>query len=499
MTKRSRTARPNGRARPIQPSHLRSPNLIRKESGGLKSTLSNVAELLRTVPELVGVLSFDAFFHHVVLRRDPPWQPGRCEPPVPPLTDTDVNRCKAWLERSCQLVVPVDLVERAIDMVAREQESHPVRAYLESIRWDGKPRLTGASERYFAAENPGFADVLLRRWLISAVARIYKPGCKADCVLILQGPQGIGKSRALRALGGLWFTDELADLGSKDAALQLQGAWIIELAELDVLGRADSARQKSFLSRTSDRFRPPFKRHVVDVPRQCVFAGTVNHQTYLKDSSGNRRYWPIACGKVDVAGLERDGDQLWAEAVHDYRAKERWWLTREEAELAAGEQELRHDQDEWEGIIGDYLDRNGVDEVFVGQILRDVLDLPAAKWDPREQTRVARALQRLGFRKSGQRRIDGKRPHVYRRVTVSPRGGDGPGDGGGADHRVETGIPDDVTTVTTRSTEGDDPDEGGAGALSRSPPSWGDAGDAGDDHGPGSDDLGIQSEREEDP
>jgi putative DNA primase/helicase len=169
------------------------------------------------------------------------------------------------------------------------------------------------------------------RWLISAVARVFQPGAKADCCLILEGGQGIGKSSALRILGDPWFTDEIADLGGKDASFQTQGVWIVEIAELDSMNRSEVSRIKSFMSRNVGRFRPPYGRRIVESPRQCVFAGSVNHNVYLRDETGGRRFWPVECRSIDLAGLKRDRDQPWAEAVFKYQAGSPWWL--ESAEL----------------------------------------------------------------------------------------------------------------------------------------------------------------------
>jgi predicted P-loop ATPase len=195
------------------------------------------------------------------------------------------------------------------------------------------------------------------RWLISAVARVFRPGAKADCCLILEGPQGIRKSTALRTIAGEYFTDELADLGSKDAAMQTRGVWIIELSELDNLGHAEVARIKAFISRTTDRFRPPYGMRLVESPGQCLFAGTVNHGAYLRDETGGRRFWPVVCGRIDVDALARDPDQLWAEAKVRFESGSVWWLeTPDLVQLAADQQEARYEGDPWEEVIGPWLE-----------------------------------------------------------------------------------------------------------------------------------------------
>ena len=193
--------------------------------------------------------------------------------------------------------------------------------------------------------------------MISAVARIMQPGAKVDHMLILEGPQGTKKSSALKALAGAdWFTDELAEIGSKDAAQQMRGIWIIEIAELDAISRAEVSRIKAFLSRTRDRYRPPYERYVVEVPRQCVFAGSVNPDTYLRDETGNRRFWLVRCGVINLDALSRDRDQLWAEAVARYRDGTIWWLG--ETELIAdakAEQDRRYHSDAWDSRIDRWL------------------------------------------------------------------------------------------------------------------------------------------------
>jgi hypothetical protein len=190
------------------------------------------------------------------------------------------------------------------------------------IARDGDEPNSKADQKLREAVTP-YHRAVGPRWMISAVARIYAPGCKADCALILEGPQGIRKSSALMMIAKPWFADRLSDLSSKDAAMETRGVWIIEIAELDTMSRAVVSTIKAFMSRTQDRFRPPYGKRLVDLPRQCVFAGSVNPEGgYLKDPTGGRRFWPVVCSTINLETLQRDREQLWAEARDRFRGGE---------------------------------------------------------------------------------------------------------------------------------------------------------------------------------
>jgi predicted P-loop ATPase len=367
-----------------------------------------------------GALVFDEFAQEVRVNRRLPWdEPGT---PLPrPWEDADDVRCAEWLQRREINVAPA-IVGRSVAAVARDFRVHPVRDYLTSLVWDGIPRL----ERWVVT-HLGAADTKLNRafgslWMISAVARIMQPGCKADHMLTLEGAQGTSKSTALRLLAGTaWFTDELAEIGSKDAAQQMRGVWIIEIAELDAISRAEVSRIKAFLTRTVDRYRPPYERYVIDVPRSCVFAGSVNPDTYLRDETGNRRFWPVRCGTINLDAIARDRDQLWAEAVAMYSAGAVWWLTDPELiAQASAEQEARFQSDAWDELIerwlvtakqrvnkgyGSYDDwrdeevprPSPLTDAAIGEILREAIGLDPAKWTRADQMRVSAYLKRNGW------------------------------------------------------------------------------------------------------
>ena len=234
--------------------------------------------------------------------------------------------------------------------------------------------------------------------MISAVARIFEPGCKVDCCLLLEGKQGTLKSTALRELGYPWFTDEIAELGTKDASLQAAGVWLVELAELESFTRAEVSKVKSFMSRRVDRFRPPYGQRTIEQPRQCVFAGTTNANAYLKDETGARRFWPVEVGTIDTEALGRARDQLWAEAVKRYRAGDCWWLDTAELASAAGEAVAdRYEGDPWEMLIANQV--AGRKGTSVTEILRDAIEKEPSQWTRGDQMRVGRCLTALGWRR----------------------------------------------------------------------------------------------------
>lgn len=412
--------------------------LLRSDDGKPERNEANVVTALSNDEAFAGTLVFDAFGQELLVNRPLPWDD---EPLTAPRAWTDVDdvRCAEWLQRR-EINVTPPLVSRSVRAVARRHTIHPVREYLSSLRWDGTPRLETWAITHIGAADTPLNRTFGARWMISAVARIMEPGAKADHMLILEGSQGLKKSTALRILAGdAWFTDEVPEIGSKDCAQQMSGKWIIELAELDAISRAEASRIKAFLTRTTDRYRPPYERNVIEVPRQCVFAGSVNLETYLRDETGGRRFWPIRCGtRIDLGGLRRDRDQLWAEAVLRYRDGAIWWL--DEPELVATakeEQNARYQGDAWDAKIDRWLTHErrrvnrgygGYDDlrdeeverdrpicdVSVGEILEGALDIEPAKWTKGDQMRVGAYLKSRQWERY-RKRTEGQLEWRYRR------------------------------------------------------------------------------------
>lgn len=381
----------------------------------LSRNVANVITILRFDPAWAGRVAFDDFAGSVVLTQAPPWHehdaPGAAK--LGEWTDEDTTRAAAWLARHWTLKVGSAVVAEAIRVVAKATPIHPVRAYLDGLAWDGTRRLDTWPITYLGAADSAYTRNVGRWWAVSAIARVYEPGCKADHAIILEGPQGIGKSTTLRLLGGQWFTDTAIDLDSKDAYLAMRGRWIVELAELEGLARSEAARVKAFFSSPVDSYRPPYGREPVQVPRQCVFAGSVNHGAYLKDETGGRRFWPIACGSIDLDALRRDRDQLWAEAREAYRGGAHWWPeTAADAEACAEVQAERYQADEWETAIADWIG-TATEPITVARVLEHALELPAGRWTRADQMRASACLVRLGYDRARRTLPTGRREWVY--------------------------------------------------------------------------------------
>jgi hypothetical protein len=360
------------RVRPIR-SASSVVDLLRSENGIARGCVANVVALLRESPEWQGVIGFDEFAERVVMHKAAPGFPPDQRPyPREWSDDADVH-AMCWLQRAGVILNSGNTVAAAIQAVARDpsRRFHPVRDYLNGLRWDGTERADHWLTDCFAVEESDYVRAVSRRWLISACARAFAPGCQVDHSLLLIGRQGVGKSSGLRALvpRSEWFADSIATLGSRDSRLELRGKWIVELSELSALRRAEVEAVKSFLSERIDHYRAPYARNAVDVPRASVFAGSTNDDSPLLDSE-NRRFWPVRVGKVDVKAIEEFRDQLWAEAVVYFKRGDPWWLDSEKLKQAATEaQKNAYSPGPWDEIIRDWIERP---EVRTGATLNDL-------------------------------------------------------------------------------------------------------------------------------
>lgn len=322
-------------------------------------------------------------------------------------TDRLTDRAIVWCEKNYEVSFPKDTMARALELASERNTYHPVKEYLEGLVWDRKKRLDKWLVKHARAEDSEYVRAIGRMWMISAVARIYEPGCQVDYVLIIEGAQRGGKSSLMRALcrDKEWFLETTVELGTKDAYQMIRAKWIIELAELDSLTRGEFTRTKAFITSKIDSYRKSYGREVIDVLRGCVFGGTVNDEEYLKDESGGGRWWPFFCpatqeDRLDTGALEAIRDQLWAEAVCRYKRGEKWHPESPELIVAMrAEQEKRRQQDPWEELISDILrskkaQKNGIS---VREILTE-LGVEMFRATRAESMRAARTLMALGWK-----------------------------------------------------------------------------------------------------
>jgi predicted P-loop ATPase len=357
--------------------------------------LFNAVLILCGDPEFKGMLGYDEMMCAPMLLR-PIGRPFSGFTPRP-VTDIDVNRIQQKLQEMALVRLPKDIAHQAVDTVADDNRYHPVRDYLNGLKWDGVPRIGNWLSSYLGAQAADYTAQVGRMFLISMVARIYRPGCKVDYMIVLEGPQGELKSTACRVLGGAWFSDNLPTLdNAKDTSQHLRNKWLIELGEMYAYSRADAMELKAFITRTEEKYRPSYGRREVTEPRMCCFIGTTNKAVYLKDETGGRRFWPIKCGTIAIDDLIRDRNQLFAEAVTLFNAGVPWWPDRQfEKEVIMPQQADRYEADVWEEKIGDYL--TGRTRVLIGEVAQNALYLETPRVGTHEQRRIAAVLQQLGW------------------------------------------------------------------------------------------------------
>jgi predicted P-loop ATPase len=375
--------------------------------------LKNTLLALRHDPMFAGALAFDLMECSAILMKPVAPDPPKISFKASAVTDIDIGHIQ---ERLRFPRLSKDVTAQAIDIVAHEHAFHPIRSFLESLVWDGKPRVATWLSAYLGVARSEYADGVGKMFLISMVARVMSPGCKADSMLILEGPQGALKSSTCAVLAGEWFSDSLPDLETgKDCSQHLAGKWLCEFSEMHVATRADAARFKAFASRTTERYRRPYDRKEVHEPRQVVFVGTTNLDSdYLKDETGNRRFWPVRVGRIAIDALRTDRDQLLAEALVLFRAGVRWWPDKDfEQEVIVPEQEDRYEGDVWEEAVASYV--KGKADVTIGEIATGAVGFESLQHIGTATTwRVIKILRHLGWTQG--RRLASRRPWVPKKA-----------------------------------------------------------------------------------
>ena len=291
-----------------------------------------------------------------------PWgRPGEKYPKL--WNDSDDAELRGYFENMYEGFKGTGAINDALAILKNRKSINVAKQYFESLVWDGKARIDSLIIDYLGAEDNEYTRQVTRKALTAVVARaITEMPVKFDNMIILTGKQGIGKSTLLNKLAGEWFTDNIVDFNSKDTLLLLQNCIIVEVPELQGFNKADSNRLKQFLGQKTDKYRAPYERREEEHPRHCVFFGTTNDSEFLRDSTGNRRYWPIEVGKQKASknvfkDLDSEKDQIWAEAVVKFRTGEPLYLVGDVLKVAEREQRARLIVDPWEEIITEYLNR----------------------------------------------------------------------------------------------------------------------------------------------
>lgn len=327
--------------------------------GNYYSTINNILLILENDPVFKGGIAFDEFEKRAVLRRNMPWRKITYQDRY--MTDRDDDCIEHYLE-NVYGISSTQKLKKALGVMNETCKFHPIRDYLNGLEWDGEERIENILIEYLGAADDEFTRAVTRKALCAAVTRVYEPGAKFDYVLTFVGKEGTNKSSLIDKLGGNWYSDSLTTVQGKEAFEQLQGSWIIEIAELSAMRKAEVEAVKHFVSKRVDKFRVAYGDRVENFPRQCVFFGSTNRVDFLISADGNRRFWPVMIGvqeptKNVFKHLTKDEiNQIWAEAVELYNAGETLYLDQDLEAQARDKQQAHTEVDERAGMVQKYLD-----------------------------------------------------------------------------------------------------------------------------------------------
>lgn len=392
--------------------------LSRNREHKLSPTAWNLQLIFENDSELKGLFKLDEFANRVVIHGNPPWR--GCEGGE--FTEIDGVELSAWLGRSSQfdgyeISAKTSMVLEVVEAVARRHKFHPVRDYLNGLAWDGIERIPKLLSAYCGTKDDEYHRRVAEIFMVSAVARIIRPGCKVDTMLVLEGEQGLGKTQVTQLLfgGDRWYMDAQRSPAEKDFYQDIVGKWGVEIGEMTSFSKAESNKVKQTLSATADTYRPSYGRYSRTFPRQCVFVGTTNEHEWVRDHTGGRRYLPVRVTRVDVPAITSVRDQLWAEAVVRLGKGADWWTL---PDAAKEEQDERYIDDAWAQPVLLWL--SGFDkpqsyehlhfsvrdntsanrpimEVSVDEIMTCALRIDVGRIDRPGQMRVAAMLRRWGW------------------------------------------------------------------------------------------------------
>lgn len=421
---RAVTAKGNPVRRTVEKPSWNTLELVLSEKGLPVASLDNCVRVLERHAELQGHLWYDVFLQRILHT----WGSDEAREWI----DYDDVRLALMLQREVGIPkVPVRMAHDAVTAYARRETRNCAFDWLDSLQWDGIPRLEFVATKAFGAEYNDYTVAVCRNFFLAMVKRVFEPGCKSDYMPVFEGAQGVGKSRALAIIGGAWFAESHESILSKDFFGVLEGKLVIEISEMHAFRQADVDRIKGIVSCANDRYRVPYDTRAGDHPRQCVFAGTTNRDDWNRDDTGARRFWPIRCGQIDHAWLTEWREQLFAEAVHAIRDGQTHWEV--PWELAGVAQEDRRQMDVWEEEFEHYVTHSpswgdptkpaGVaiwttrnkplDEVTISEFLIDGLGFLPLRISRSDEMRAAKAIKATGWNKV-RANVGGKRRWCYR-------------------------------------------------------------------------------------
>lgn len=411
----------------------RSKVIVNSKGVPEKRSVLNLEIYLEHFEKLKGLFVYDCFCHKILIFRRPPWD-KKDDFRVREYVENDTNKLRTYLE-SIGLTPNKNDIFDAVKTVALDNMINPAQDYFSKLQWDGKNRLDKFLEYYFCAnpdktqpeDNPEYLSVIGKKWMVAAVKRVFEAGCKFDNMLVIEGDQGIGKSRALRMLCTFgkdeeraYFTDSIrfSEISKPDTVQKMWGCLVVEIAELSGLSKSDVNSVKNWITNQEDMARLPYDRLVQKFKRQCVFAGTTNNYDYLTDTTGNRRFWCFKSHDIDFDELERDRDQLWAEAYELYKSNYPLYLTPDEYKMAEEAQSKRLYSDPWENEVLEVCEKllrmqENVKGFRIEHVLT-ALGILTKDQKGSDAARVRGIIQKLGY-KSVVTTIKGKSARLYRK------------------------------------------------------------------------------------
>jgi predicted P-loop ATPase len=334
-------------------------NLERTKTGKLVASAHNFLLILRNDPRLKGMAGNDLFASRIAVLKDLPWRKHFTDR-IDSWQDADDAELRNYLSLKYEGLTGKMLLDDALTTVFAENAFHPVRDWLEALKWDGVPRIRRILIDYLGAADNEYTQEITEKFFKAGIARVFKPGAKFDYCLVISGAQGIGKSTVLRRMGQKWFTDAVVSIKGKEAMDQLQGNWVIELSEMQAATRAENEELKAFISRQNDKYRPPYGRRVEDHLRQCIFAATTNDRIFLKDRTGGRRFWIVMCdgtAKRPLNEFTREvAEQCWAELMAIWEHDKDLLPSKASMDAARELQEEHTEGSEKFGLVQNYLE-----------------------------------------------------------------------------------------------------------------------------------------------